>query len=527
LAFHFGANSAIVFESRLSPVVGLPMPLTNPNGPATPQPRRPGSRRSVLSRRILGFLIAFSAAGSFGASVSFAQSQDAAKAARQERARKEKEEQKKQKSAKHVYTNEDLAHAKILTPEDRAQIEAKKNECAQKNNCAPSENSPATLDANSEKPGTSLGEVARQYRKQKEQQKELDALKPKQSEPFHLPIGTPALASPVLPERPAIRPPSAPVVRPRTQPHVMRRDPFAATIPMRPSRPEIPKTVSPKANAEIRNEDSAEVKNDEPEIGNEVPRNLLDVRPSVPPRARLSSPRKPNFPLRAPENFAVQPGQPVAPAQPRTFGLAKPVTPEHLKAAQPKAPSFGKLPTPRETIRSAQPVQPMQPKLNAPATSISKTPSVSPARPSVSSAVSTPAAAGRTVSVQRGDSLWKLAQQNLGGGRRWQELLALNPWIVNPNQIRTGAQLVLPTASSTLRSTPFGKVAAKSTVRVRRGDTLWSLAKSKLGRSSYWPCLAAANPGLSDPNRIFEGQELLLASTCSNSNRGSLRPDEQ
>ena len=95
-----------------------------------------------------------------------------AEAARKERARK----QEKQKTAKHVYTEEDLKHPNILTPEDREQIEAKRTECAQKNNCSPAQNPPATLDANSPATGTpsdsetSLGEVARQLRKQKELQ---------------------------------------------------------------------------------------------------------------------------------------------------------------------------------------------------------------------------------------------------------------------------------------------------------------------------------------------------------------------
>ncbi len=50
--------------------------------------------------------------------------QDVAEAARQERSQK----QSKQKKSKHVYTEQDLKRAQILTPEDRAQVEAKKNQ---------------------------------------------------------------------------------------------------------------------------------------------------------------------------------------------------------------------------------------------------------------------------------------------------------------------------------------------------------------------------------------------------------------
>src|SRR5258708_4046644 len=49
--------------------------------------------------------------------------QDAAEAARREQARR----QSQQNHGKHVYTEEDLKHAHILTAEDRAQAEARRN----------------------------------------------------------------------------------------------------------------------------------------------------------------------------------------------------------------------------------------------------------------------------------------------------------------------------------------------------------------------------------------------------------------
>jgi len=73
-----------------------------------------------------------------------------AEAARQERAQKESN----QKKSKHVYTEQDLKRAQILTPEDRAQAEAKKNQPA-----APSaEKSTEAVDAQSVAPDAPLGE---------------------------------------------------------------------------------------------------------------------------------------------------------------------------------------------------------------------------------------------------------------------------------------------------------------------------------------------------------------------------------
>jgi nucleoid-associated protein YgaU len=115
--------------------------------------------------------------------------------------------------------------------------------------------------------------------------------------------------------------------------------------------------------------------------------------------------------------------------------------------------------------------------------------------------------------VQRGDSLWKLAQQNLGRGNRWHELVAVNPRIADPNQIRAGAQLNLPAAAAATIASGSPKTAA-STIKVRKGDTLWMLAKTNLGRSSAWHCLAQANVGVLDPNRIYENQRLFVPAGC-------------
>jgi nucleoid-associated protein YgaU len=117
---------------------------------------------------------------------------------------------------------------------------------------------------------------------------------------------------------------------------------------------------------------------------------------------------------------------------------------------------------------------------------------------------STPAL--RAVTLQRGDSLWKLAQQNLGKSSRWPELLAVNPRIANPGQIKVGAQIFLPA-----RYSVRGGV---SQVTIRKGDTLWLLAQTHFGRAAYWPCIARANPAIQDANRIYEGQELLLPASC-------------
>jgi nucleoid-associated protein YgaU len=110
------------------------------------------------------------------------------------------------------------------------------------------------------------------------------------------------------------------------------------------------------------------------------------------------------------------------------------------------------------------------------------------------------------VVVKPGDSLWKIAQHNLGRGLRWRDLLAVNPDIVDGNRIVAGSQIYVPATVSPLR--------AATKVTVRKGDSLTKIAQTRLGHASLWACIAQANPAIRDANLIFEGQRLLLPATC-------------
>src|ERR1700676_510953 len=122
------------------------------------------STAARLSRLCLSLCfpgIVFVSCAVFGATQCSAQ--DVAEAARQERAQKES----KQKKSKHVYTEQELKRAQILTPEDRAQVEAKKNQPVPPS----AEKSAEAVDAQSLPGDAPLGDVARRFRKQKQSQK--------------------------------------------------------------------------------------------------------------------------------------------------------------------------------------------------------------------------------------------------------------------------------------------------------------------------------------------------------------------
>src|SRR5438105_12657934 len=122
-----------------------------------------------------------------------------AEAARQERARK----QNQQKKTKHIYTADDLKRGQILTPEDRAQLEARKYQLAappstkQKAQDAPVDGAAVAQDGSaapspSVNPETApLGDVARRLRRQTQSQQL------QRSAEFHLPFADAlVLASP-------------------------------------------------------------------------------------------------------------------------------------------------------------------------------------------------------------------------------------------------------------------------------------------------------------------------------------------
>ena len=113
------------------------------------------------------------------------------------------------------------------------------------------------------------------------------------------------------------------------------------------------------------------------------------------------------------------------------------------------------------------------------------------------------------MTVQPGDTLWKLAQENLGRGYRWRELLAANPAILDPTRLVAGARLILPTETSTLK-----RVKSDTKRTVQKGDTLSAIARANYGRAEAWRCIAHANPQIADANRIYEGEQLLLPFNC-------------
>jgi len=118
--------------------------------------------------------------------------------------------------------------------------------------------------------------------------------------------------------------------------------------------------------------------------------------------------------------------------------------------------------------------------------------------------------------VQRGDSLWRIAEQHLGDGNRYPEIVKLNSKLLSrgPDFIREGWTIKLPAIKKTNGYEDY---------TVRKGDTLSEIALEELGNAHAWPKIAHASrsivqPGgrrLTDPDEIDIGWTLHIPSRAS------------
>ena len=84
--------------------------------------------------------------------------------------------------------------------------------------------------------------------------------------------------------------------------------------------------------------------------------------------------------------------------------------------------------------------------------------------------------------------------------------MAANPSIGDPTHLAAGTEIVVPAPLSGLKS--------DEKVTVHQGDTLSKIAQATYGRGAAWRCIAQANPEVTDVNRIYAGEQLLLPFSC-------------
>ena len=135
----------------------------------------------------------------------------------------------------------------------------------------------------------------------------------------------------------------------------------------------------------------------------------------------------------------------------------------------------------------------------------------------------TPAAAAATThQVQTGETLWSIAEKELGDGMRWPEIAELNHGVTQPDGHSLGdSHWVNPGWTLTIPSAP-APASAPTAYTVRPGDTLSEIAQQELGSSDRFGEILAASssieqPGgahLTDPDRLGVGWTLEVPHTA-------------
>lgn len=138
----------------------------------------------------------------------------------------------------------------------------------------------------------------------------------------------------------------------------------------------------------------------------------------------------------------------------------------------------------------------------------------------------------RTYTVQRGDTLWAIAESAYGSGYNAFDLAKANQ-ILDPNQLNEGTVLELPaleprTATqgelasgvfTTKEQAPQPPVAPKGPSRpsqslrtyvIQSGDSLWMISMSVYGNPYRWTELWNSNPSITNPDLIYAGNTLTL-----------------
>lgn len=137
------------------------------------------------------------------------------------------------------------------------------------------------------------------------------------------------------------------------------------------------------------------------------------------------------------------------------------------------------------------------------------------------------------------ESLWAIAERQLGDGERWREIADLNEGrtmvdgqVFRANSfLQPGWQLQMPDAGEAaggLRTqlgasaAPVGDEKSEHTVTVQSGDYLSKIAEEELGDGNDWPRLYDASrgkpqpdglPAITDPDLIRPGQQVTVPGT--------------
>lgn len=105
--------------------------------------------------------------------------------------------------------------------------------------------------------------------------------------------------------------------------------------------------------------------------------------------------------------------------------------------------------------------------------------------------------------VVKGESLWSIAEKELGSGYKWKDLAIANG--LNTSILEVGQKLNLPE----LTKPETAQAINSSSYTVVKGDSLWKIAVRAYGDGFAWTRIATAN-NLKNPSLIHSGNVLTI-----------------
>ena len=116
----------------------------------------------------------------------------------------------------------------------------------------------------------------------------------------------------------------------------------------------------------------------------------------------------------------------------------------------------------------------------------------------------------QTYLVNKGDSLWKIAEKVTGSGFNWVEIAKENN-IENAGLIYEGQELTInqKTEVAGVKTDLDQGSISGTTYEIQKGDTLWSIAVRAYGDGYKWSEISREN-NLVHPNIIHSGNTLVL-----------------
>ena len=116
--------------------------------------------------------------------------------------------------------------------------------------------------------------------------------------------------------------------------------------------------------------------------------------------------------------------------------------------------------------------------------------------------------------VEKGDSLWKIASKFYGHGSSWRRIYEDNKLVIkDPSRLYKGQQLIIRLtntagcAPDSTVSLPCSGALEGTVYRIQPGDRLWTIASRAYGSGKLWTLIYEANRDIiADPERIRVGQ---------------------